>query len=230
MTGDRPSEPTGARTRARRSDAVRNAERVFAAALDVSARHGLDVGPSEVAAAAGVGRATVYRSFPSREALISAVVEHKLAILTERLDEVSRHEDAWLGLREMIVALMEYVRTDRLLGDALLRWPDLFPPASRASTRLAALLDRGRRQRVIAEGVTGFDLRLLVGGAGHALRMTGAVDPGSWRHAAELVAAAARGPASRPDPPVPAADSPTTDDLATNDPTTNDPATGGSRP
>jgi len=183
--------------RARRSDAVRNAERVFAAALDVSARRGLDVGLAEVAAEAGVGRTTVYRSFATRDALVAAVVEHKLTVLTARLEEVSRHEDAWLGLREMIVALMEHVRCDRLLGDALLHRPDMFPPVSTASIRLAELLERGRRQGVIAEGVTGFDLRLLVAGAGHALRIGGTATPEDWHRAAELVAAAARGARSR---------------------------------
>ncbi|MFC4944229.1 TetR/AcrR family transcriptional regulator [Pseudonocardia sp. GCM10023141] len=194
MTTTGQQVTTERRTRGRRSDAVRNAEKVFAAALDVCARRGLDVGLPEVAAVAGVGRTTVYRSFASRDDLLAAVMAHKLAALATRIADVSRHENAWLGVREMILMLMEDVRTDRLLGEALLLRTDLFPAGAPAIDRLGALLERGRAQGALAPGLTGFDLRLLVAGVSHSMRMSGATDPAAWERAAELIAAAARGP------------------------------------
>ena len=66
-----------------RADAVRNRARVIEAAEAVFAEHGTDAGVELVAERAGVGKATVYRSFPTKEALVSEVV--------------SRQLDAWLA-------------------------------------------------------------------------------------------------------------------------------------
>jgi AcrR family transcriptional regulator len=175
-------------TRRRRSDAVRNAEKVFAAALEVSASAGLAVGLPEVASRAGVGRTTVYRSFASRDELIAAVMAHKLRLLAERVAVASRRDNAWEGLRDLLVMVMGDVREDRLLGDALLLRPDLFPD----DPILATLLQRGQAQGVIAPGITGLDLRLMVSGVAHSLAISGERDPRAWTRAAELIANAAR--------------------------------------
>lgn len=57
----------------RRVDAARNRTRVLEAAVDEHARHGSALGMQEVARRAGVGIGTVYRHFPSRQALIEAI-------------------------------------------------------------------------------------------------------------------------------------------------------------
>lgn len=180
------------RTRSRRADAVRNAEKVFAAALEVSANVGLAVGLPEVAARAGVGRATVYRSFASRDELVAAVMEHKLSALTERLAMACGREDPWEGLREVLVVVMSDIGKDRLLGEALLLRPDFLP----SDPVLAALLERGKAQGVVAPDITGLDLRLLVSGVGHSLAISGQRDVDAWTRAAELIANATRAPAS----------------------------------
>lgn len=56
-----------------RIDAARNRKRVLDAAVDEHARHGASLGMQEVARRAGVGIGTVYRHFPSRQALIEAI-------------------------------------------------------------------------------------------------------------------------------------------------------------
>ena len=57
----------------RRSDALRNRERVIAAAREVFAEQGIHACVPEVARRAGVGKATVYRSFATREHLVAAL-------------------------------------------------------------------------------------------------------------------------------------------------------------
>ncbi|MFG3202687.1 TetR/AcrR family transcriptional regulator [Streptomyces sp. NPDC048192] len=57
-----------------RADAVRNRERIVAAAREMFVEHGPDVPLDEIARRAGVGNATVYRNFPDREALVREVV------------------------------------------------------------------------------------------------------------------------------------------------------------
>ncbi|WP_158075622.1 TetR/AcrR family transcriptional regulator [Actinokineospora bangkokensis] len=68
-----PENPTGTAQR-RRSDAARNHERILAAALDVVLEEGVGAPLDRIAKRAGVGNATVYRHFPSREALIRDLV------------------------------------------------------------------------------------------------------------------------------------------------------------
>jgi AcrR family transcriptional regulator len=179
--------PRRAARRRRRSDAVRNAEKVFAAALEVCASAGLAVTLPEVASRAGVGRTTVYRSFASRDELITAVMAHKLRLLAERVAVASRRDNEWEGLRDLLVMVMGDVREDRLLGDALLLRPDLFPD----DPILATMLERGQAQGVIAPGITGLDLRLMVSGVAHSLVINGERDPRAWTRAAEWIARAA---------------------------------------
>jgi AcrR family transcriptional regulator len=57
-----------------RADAVRNRERIVAAAREMFVEHGPDVPLDEIARRAGVGNATVYRNFPDRDALVREVV------------------------------------------------------------------------------------------------------------------------------------------------------------
>src|SRR5919202_3336763 len=87
-------------------------QRVSAAILDGAARvlaaHGDQASMSAVAAAAGVARATVYRYFPSREALLAALAELAVgradaALASARIEEVPAHE----GVRRAVRALVE---------------------------------------------------------------------------------------------------------------------------
>ncbi|HET8952358.1 MAG TPA: helix-turn-helix domain-containing protein, partial [Solirubrobacteraceae bacterium] len=61
-----------------RADAVRNSERVLAAAAEVLAEKGAEAGVPEIAARAGVGKGTVYRAYPTKEHLISAVLAERI--------------------------------------------------------------------------------------------------------------------------------------------------------
>jgi AcrR family transcriptional regulator len=67
---------------AQRADAARNRAAVLAAARRVLAARGLDVPVEELARTAGVGVGTVYRNFPTKDALVAAVIEQAFAELT----------------------------------------------------------------------------------------------------------------------------------------------------
>ena len=66
-----------------RADAVRNYERVVAAAAEVLAEKGAEAGIPEIAARAGVGKGTVYRCFETKEHLIAAVVAERVRWFAE---------------------------------------------------------------------------------------------------------------------------------------------------
>ena len=72
--------------RALRVDALRNRERIVAAARDLFTEVGSQAPIDEVARRAGIGNATVYRHFPDRDALVLAVVRSVLKRTGDRAE------------------------------------------------------------------------------------------------------------------------------------------------
>src|SRR5258708_35087835 len=70
-------------TRPLRADAARNRARVLEVAYDTFAAEGLSVPIDEIARRAGVGAGTVYRHFPTKEALFQAVIEDRMQRLVD---------------------------------------------------------------------------------------------------------------------------------------------------
>src|ERR1043166_6338645 len=81
-----------------RVDAARNRERILAAASEVFADRGLDVSLDDIARHAGVGVGTVYRRFPTKEALIEALFDSHLAQLEALAENAVSYADSWDGL------------------------------------------------------------------------------------------------------------------------------------
>lgn len=84
-----------------RADAARNRKRVLDAARTLFTRQGLDVSMDSVARTAGVGVGTVYRHFPDRDALVTAVLADRIEHVTAIVDAARRGlagddpEQAW---------------------------------------------------------------------------------------------------------------------------------------
>jgi AcrR family transcriptional regulator len=78
-----------ATTRPLRADAARNRTRVLEAARSAFAESGLDVGVEEIARRAGVGKGTLYRRFPTKEALVRAIFDDIL----EEVEQISLKTD-----------------------------------------------------------------------------------------------------------------------------------------
>lgn len=177
----------------RRADARRNHERVLAAAIEVFTEHGLDATMPQVAARAGVGKATVYRSYPSRTALVNALARMHAVWLRDRVAEAARRADvdarAALGafLDEVVTRLAE----DRLMVEVLSRsTEDLEDDTS--NEHFEHVLDRGREQGVLRDDVSQLDVRVLLSGVARALVDLDVTDPAVWRRYAGLVLAALR--------------------------------------
>src|ERR1700759_3215411 len=107
------------RPRPRRADALRNRERVLDAAAEVFAANGLHAGLPYIAQRAGVGKATVYRSFPSKEHLVAAVAVGRLEWITELATAAVTHEDPGAALREVVIAIAEQQASDCAVAGAL---------------------------------------------------------------------------------------------------------------
>jgi AcrR family transcriptional regulator len=77
-----------------RADAQRNLDRLLDTAAECFAEQGLDVSIDEIARRAGVGHGTVFRRFPTKDALVAAVLNQRVRELTERVQASLEEPDA----------------------------------------------------------------------------------------------------------------------------------------
>jgi AcrR family transcriptional regulator len=110
-----------------RADAARKREQVVAAAvgeladLAKAARKGEPTRLSldQVAARAGVGIATLYRHFPTREALLQAVYQQELTRLCDEAPELAAKGPADAGLLAWMGSYLDFIDSKRAMGDSL---------------------------------------------------------------------------------------------------------------
>lgn len=103
-----------------RADAARNRARVLEVAYETFAADGLSVPIDEIARRAGVGAGTVYRHFPTKEALFQAVIADRIRAVVEEgrtlLDDADPADALFSFLRSMV---LQWGAADRGLVDAL---------------------------------------------------------------------------------------------------------------
>ncbi|WP_028938166.1 TetR/AcrR family transcriptional regulator [Pseudonocardia spinosispora] len=95
------------KSRPLRADAARNRARVLEVAYETFAEEGLAVPIDEIARRAGVGAGTLYRHFPTKEALYGAVVVDRIRRFTERANELADGDEPGAALREFFAELVE---------------------------------------------------------------------------------------------------------------------------
>jgi AcrR family transcriptional regulator len=151
-----------------RSDAVRNRERVLAAAKTVFSSGGSDASLEGVARRAGVGIGTLYRHFPTREALFEAVYRREVEQLGELAEQLKDAADPFDALRQWLRSTVEFVATKKGMSAALALaayGSELKKYSSdRLTNAVGALLDRAVAAGDIRSDVSPEDLiRVLVG-------------------------------------------------------------------
>jgi AcrR family transcriptional regulator len=112
-------EITSIPAKAMRADARRNRDKLLVAALELFATKGTDVPLEAVAAAAGVGVGTLYRHFPTREALVEAVYLAEVDRLHDGAAELLAEHPPGEALALWMDRLVDYGVTKRGLSAAL---------------------------------------------------------------------------------------------------------------
>ncbi|MDT7762400.1 MAG: hypothetical protein QOC63_1820 [Mycobacterium sp.] len=102
-----------------RADARRNRERVLEAAVRAFASDGADVTLEAIAKTAGVGIGTLYRHFPTRDALVEAVYRQELAHLCDAVPGLLRSLPADEATRAWMDRFIDYMTTKRYMAGAL---------------------------------------------------------------------------------------------------------------
>jgi AcrR family transcriptional regulator len=175
-------------TRALRVDARRNYDRLIAEAAEAFFERGIEVPLEEIARRAGVGIGTLYRHFPTRDALIEAVYRREVELLCESADELLRDCPPSDALELWLQRFVEYVAAKRGMAEALKSVvghdSELFAESHRRITdAIDRLVAAGVGSGAIRDDVEPLDLLRAVSG------ICLATDRADWRdRAARLVA------------------------------------------
>jgi AcrR family transcriptional regulator len=103
-----------------RADARENRDRILAAAADLFAERGLEVGMRDIARRADVGAATLYRRFPTRQALIDEAFAVQFAACRAVVEDACAQDDPWRGFTDAVRGLLALHVRNRGFVDALL--------------------------------------------------------------------------------------------------------------
>jgi AcrR family transcriptional regulator len=109
MQGERPM----------RADAQRNRDKLLTVAVAAFAERGTEASLEDIARQAGVGIGTLYRHFPTRDALMEAVYRHQVEVLCDAADELVATKDADQALEAWMERFVEHVATKRGMAMAL---------------------------------------------------------------------------------------------------------------
>lgn len=102
-----------------RADARANRERLVAAAREVFAERGIDADVKEICERSGIGVATFYRNFATKDDLVAAIIEEVLGEVSEIVDEAERQSGAEAAIDAMIIGALAFVERHQELARAL---------------------------------------------------------------------------------------------------------------
>jgi AcrR family transcriptional regulator len=102
-----------------RADAERNRTRLLETAKAAFAENGSDTNLDAIARAAGVGIGTLYRHFPTRDALIEAVYRNETTLLAEAATRLTQTHAPMEALREWMLLFVDYMETKQGISEAL---------------------------------------------------------------------------------------------------------------
>jgi AcrR family transcriptional regulator len=158
-------------TRARkpRADALRNRERILEVAKAAFTRQGANASLEEIAKQAGVGPGTLYRHFPTRDALVEGVYRNEVEKLAAAAGHFAATMSPLEALRAWMMLLVDYIAAKHIIAPALnsvVGGPSRLYEGSRTMIQgtIDELVKRAKRSGDLRRDVDAFDLlRALIG-------------------------------------------------------------------
>lgn len=174
-----------------RRDAVENRRRLLEAAAKVFAEHGPDAGVEEIARVAGVGMGTLYRRFPTKEALVGELVNDLLGRLAADAREALRRGDG-NGLEEFLYR----AASDQVLQRGCLArlWNSDSAADLLDEVRglIVELLRDAQRHGTVRDDVSASDISVVFWALRGVIETTSSSAPHAWRRHLALVLAGLR--------------------------------------
>ena len=152
-----------------RTDALRNRERILEVAKAAFTRQGANASLEEIAKQAGVGTGTLYRHFPTRDALIEGVYRNEVEKLAAAASHFSKKKSPIEALRAWMLLLVDHIAAKHIIAPALnsiVGGPSRLYEGSRSMIQGAIdeLVKRAKRSGDLRRDLDAFDLlRALIG-------------------------------------------------------------------
>lgn len=171
-------ETDGHVSRPQRADARKNRERVLIAADAVFAAHGVTASTEEVARAAGVGIGTVFRHFPTKEALLRAVLVSRLQRFLAEARELATEADAGEAFFTLVTRAANQSAAKNAAAAVLAEAgvdvsADTAPIWAELRTSLGVLLHRAQAVGAVRSDVGVDEVTALLAGAARAAEFAG---------------------------------------------------------
>jgi AcrR family transcriptional regulator len=152
-----------------RADARRNRERVLAAAELEFASGGIAVTLEQIATRARVGTGTVYRHFPTKDALYAAVVDRRIKHLADRARRANARPEPAAAFYDFLIYLMEHALLNKSLCDAVSTqgdWRISMDPTAECDfhTSLTELLTKAQQVNAVRGDLSADEVMALVPG------------------------------------------------------------------
>lgn len=185
------TQTTAEAGRSLRADARRNRERILESARAVFAEFGAQAQMDDVAARAGVGVGTVYRHFPTKEALLVELIRQKFRLFADRAREALETDaEPFEALISLMRSNAETAASDAgtqmaIAGAGEHIWNSARAEQEELLERTDELIARARRAGTIRPDIEGTDIGMLMCGVCSA--MSAAVRGFDWQRHLDLV-------------------------------------------
>jgi AcrR family transcriptional regulator len=157
-----------------RADARRNREKVLAAARSVFSENGRDAQMDDVARRAGVGVGTVYRHFPTKEALIEALMVDSFQAIAAQATAALEIEDPWEAFTSVLWRGAEIMAGDRALSEVFASIPgameQAMPTVEGLQEAVAEIMRRAIAAGALREDAVLDDIPMIMCGIGSATK------------------------------------------------------------
>jgi len=178
-----------------RADARRNRERIVQSARTLFARDGQDAQIDDIAAHAGVGIGTVYRHFPTKEALLTEMVRTRFTRFAEIAVEAEQIEDPLEAVAAIFYGSAEAVEGDAafqlaMMGSDELEWEGIEEEKAAFAAPASRIIDRAVEVGAIRKDFSFADFPMLM--CGITSTMYFAPAGAQWRRHMDLIMASLR--------------------------------------
>ena len=143
-------------------------QRLLDVATEVFTEQGLEAPMPRIAAAAGIGIGSLYRSYGSKEDLVAALLIRQLDLLRDEISAAGERADAWTAIEGSVRGIAERQATNKLLSGALgltSERRDVVVSLGEVSLAWQELLDRARDEGTVRSDATVKDIRFLFAAA-----------------------------------------------------------------
>jgi AcrR family transcriptional regulator len=179
-----------------RADARRNRERIMAFAGELFARLGAEAQMDQIAEHCGLGLGTLYRHFPTKEALLTAIVRQRFQGMADLAREAEQISDPGLAFETILRRYLEAADGDAafqltLLGSDSPQWSSLAEQKAEFRTIVTRVINRAVAAGAVRADLTFADFPLLACGVMSSMYFK----PGGhadWRRHLQLVLAGVR--------------------------------------